>query len=329
MKTVDTQHQKNPRKGQNPPFDCLTAWQNAAPSLMFDIRGTSGEIILSPQIETQLPTNPHFLKGTLDNEPFFLAIDPIFFDALFASIAIDLNVSSMNQADIPLVLEHLFTPYFEVLESTLDCQLSFTNYSDNENLAEQNQFDFTIHSMDTVFEGKLFTDSLNTLNKLTTALLPFQTVGEKNCSIVSDIAIGPIVLEKQDIASLAVGDLVSIGKGADQNLDGYIKRANGTSWKALLGGSSAVVKSEKQAFEKLFKIEENQVLLGLKIGTTNISANKLLTLKQEDELTIDRLAENAVHLVMDNQVLAYGVLQTSGGNLCIAISQLEAPHADD
>ncbi len=329
MKTGQIEHKTTSDKSKNASMDCLTAWQNAAPSLMFEIRGTRGEVILSPQNETQLPKNPQFISGTLNDKLFWLLIDPDFFNALFLNIGFELEVNSMAQTDVPLVLEHLFTEYFQSLEAVLDCQLAFKDFTSHHDVSNLKQFDFTIHSMESVFEGKLFTDAPNILNKLTTALFPYQVSGEKNCTIVSDVAIGPIVLSKSDVSSLSIGDLVSIGKGADQNLDGFIRRANGSTWKALLGGASALIKSSKQPFEELFKSTEDEVLLGLKIGTTNISANKLLQIKLDDELVIDRLPENAVHLILDGQTLASGTLQTSGGHLCIAIDQLEVPHAND
>ena len=303
-------------------------WRDAVPDLVFDAHGIEGKLFLNAVDELPVVNNPMVVEASFDGEPFKLFFEKNFVDSVFTSSSSGVVGEKISSTNAALVFEHIFTEPLILLEKILETKILIHEITSAKEQPKENGFGFSIHSMDNVFEAVFVCSDNSILKKLADELSPFQAPGEKLCSNICDVIIGPIGISNNAINNVEKGDLVSIGQKMDQGLFGYVVRESGTYWEVALEPSLAVIDSSAKKISDLLENINCDNLIGIKIGSIDIPASEVSGVKLNDSFQVDRIANNVVYLVVDGKNIASGSLQNVSDILCMAVNRLELENAD-
>ncbi len=303
-------------------------WRDAAPKLAFNAHGFEAEIILDEKSDPIKMTAPVLIEAMIDHKNFSVYIEQNLVENIFANSQANISFGEMSRLECGVVFEHLFTEPLQNLEKKLGADITIIGVSLVKELPEENRFDFFVNSFGNVFSGVFVSDDNDILERISKALLPFQVPGEKNCSDICDVVIGPIDIIEEDLAEIQVGDLVSLGQKVDKEMQGYIYRQSGTIWKAMLEPSVSVITSGPQKISSLLPKNSHTKSVGIKIGTLNIPASNILGMKIKDSFKIERLANNEALLILDKNIIASGNLQHVNNVICLAVNNIGEANAN-
>ena len=307
---------------------CLRVWRDAAPKLVFNLKNIDVAVSLNSAKELPELASPIVIGAKFKDADFQIILEEKFVEEMFLLASSQISFAQMNKQDAGIVLEHLFSEVLQNVEEVLGGNISLLEVSALTSQIKTEGFGFSVKLGDNVFDGIFECHDDDIFESIIKFLLPFQVPGEKNCLSLSDVVIGPIEISKDELSDIRTGDMVSIGQKIGQDLKGYVVRQSGTFWSVDLEPSLATINSSPKKISELLVESDDKNLVGIKIGTVEISANDILNIKEGDKLKISRLSNNAAYLIFNDEVIAVGNLQHVSEIICLAVNKIGTADAD-